>query len=116
MQITSILSSARVAITSKLSALYNCRLFIFLINYFFSVEGDDKEDTNFLYGAVAKYVLCGPPLNQRSYLGFLFYLMTIPIESIRLFFILSHAKLNVLSLHTSSIQIIASWSISLIVG
>jgi len=36
-------------------------LFIFklLINYFFSVEGDDKEDTNFLYGAVAEFEIAG---------------------------------------------------------
>ena len=61
MQITSILSLARVAITSKLSALYNCRLFIFklLVNYFFSVESDDKKDTNFLYGAVAEFYIAG---------------------------------------------------------
>jgi hypothetical protein len=36
-------------------------LFIFklLINYFFSVEGDDKEDTNFLYSAVAEFEITG---------------------------------------------------------
>jgi len=36
-------------------------LFIFklLINYFFSVESDDKEDTNFLYGAVAEFDITG---------------------------------------------------------
>jgi hypothetical protein len=41
--------------------LYNCRLFIFklLINYFFSIEGDDKEDTNFLYSAVAQFDISG---------------------------------------------------------
>ncbi len=35
-------------------------------------------------GLVAESGLCGPPLTEEVISGFLIYLMTIPIESIRL--------------------------------